>query len=236
MQDVVCELAEAMRSAATARARLEAFGRHVANFGISRFTYVNTSPRFHPFCMESTYPREWVDHYVARGYQDCDVVAIEAQRAIMPFRWRPLLSRPQVGPLARRVFDEAEAFGIRDGLTVPIRGADGYAMMSMVADDPAMAAEDALPVRHALHLMSFYYHDAVERAAEAARAPVSLTPREREVLVWTARGKTSWEISQILKLSERTVNFHIEKAKAKLDVNSRSHATVKAIMLGLISP
>jgi DNA-binding CsgD family transcriptional regulator len=157
----------------------------------------------------------------------------------MPFQWRPLLDQQAVDAAALTVFDEAAEFDILDGLTIPIHGADGFAMMSMVINDGKLFTTAGLPMRNSLHMMALYYHDTVERrAAEAmaAGADIRLSPREREVLIWSARGKSSWEISQVLKLSERTVTFHMENAKAKLGVTSRSHATVKAIMLGLISP
>jgi len=78
-------------------------------------------------------------------------------------------------------------------------------------------------------------------ACERAMTPqppreLILTPREREVLLWAAKGKTGWEIGQILRLSERTVTYHVENARAKLGASSRAHAVVKAVTLGLIAP
>ena len=63
-----------------------------------------------------------------------------------------------------------------------------------------------------------------------------LTPRERECLLWTAHGKTAWEIGQILGISDGTVVFHLKNATRKFNVFTKYHAVVKAIMLGLISP
>lgn len=51
-----------------------------------------------------------------------------------------------------------------------------------------------------------------------------LSKREREVLNWLTRGKTSWDISMILNISERTVNYHVGNIMRKLGVNSRLHA------------
>ena len=74
-------------------------------------------------------------------------------------------------------------------------------------------------------------------ALSAAALPAPrLSPREREVLLWTAKGKTGWEIAQILHLAERTVTFHIENAKIKLGAASRTQAVVTALSLGLIRP
>lgn len=61
-----------------------------------------------------------------------------------------------------------------------------------------------------------------------------LTVREKDVLSWVARGKTSAEIAIILGLSERTINFHCDKAMKRLDVINRTQAVAKAIAAGLI--
>ena len=63
---------------------------------------------------------------------------------------------------------------------------------------------------------------------------VSLTQRESECLTWTANGKTSWEISVILGVSESTATFHLRNAGVKLKASNRAHAVAKALQLGLI--
>ena len=65
---------------------------------------------------------------------------------------------------------------------------------------------------------------------------VALNEREVECLTWSARGKTSPEIAQIVNISKRTVNFHIENACRKLNVATRTEAVVKATSGRLINP
>jgi DNA-binding CsgD family transcriptional regulator len=65
---------------------------------------------------------------------------------------------------------------------------------------------------------------------------VHLTDRERDCLLWTARGKTAWEVGQILVISEETVLFHLKNTTRKLCVFSKHHAVVKAIVQGYILP
>jgi DNA-binding response OmpR family regulator len=57
---------------------------------------------------------------------------------------------------------------------------------------------------------------------------VGLREREVEALTWAARGKTFWEIGEILGLSKRTVEFHLENARRKLGVATRTQALIKA--------
>jgi DNA-binding response OmpR family regulator len=79
------------------------------------------------------------------------------------------------------------------------------------------------------------------RLARTARSDiwpkdVTLSDREIESLTWSARGKTSAEIGQILGMAKRTVDFHIDNARHKLGVATRIEAVTKAAKARLIEP
>ncbi len=76
------------------------------------------------------------------------------------------------------------------------------------------------------------------RVARSAVWPkrVGLREREVEALTWAARGKTFAEIGTILSLSKRTVEFHLENARRKLGVATRTQALIKAAAGNLIQP
>jgi DNA-binding NarL/FixJ family response regulator len=57
----------------------------------------------------------------------------------------------------------------------------------------------------------------------------SLSPRESQVLLWIARGKSNRDIAAILGLSPRTVNKHLEQVFTKLGVENRTSAAAHAI-------
>lgn len=64
---------------------------------------------------------------------------------------------------------------------------------------------------------------------DALRQSFGLTQRESEVLLWIARGKSNKDIGDILGLSPRTVNKHLEQVYTKLGVENRASAAIKAI-------
>lgn len=76
----------------------------------------------------------------------------------------------------------------------------------------------------------------LKRIARSALWPgqIGLGEREREALTWAARGKTFAEIGQILGLSRRTVEFHLDNARRKLGVPTRTQALIKAAVGQLI--
>jgi DNA-binding response OmpR family regulator len=65
---------------------------------------------------------------------------------------------------------------------------------------------------------------------------INLGERELETLTWAARGKTFAEIGEILGLSRRTVEFHLDNARKKLGVPTRTQALIKATIGELIEP
>jgi len=58
---------------------------------------------------------------------------------------------------------------------------------------------------------------------------LAVTDREAEVLLWIARGKSNRDIAEILDLSPRTVNKHLEQIYAKLGVENRTSAAALAV-------
>ena len=89
--------------------------------------------------------------------------------------------------------------------------------------------------RHRLHLMALHF-DATVAQRRLANDIGLLTTRQRDCLLWVARGKTSWEVARILGISERTVNFHIQNCLRKLKATSRPEAIAKAMVAELIQP
>ncbi len=65
---------------------------------------------------------------------------------------------------------------------------------------------------------------------------VTLNDREIEALTWVARGKTSAEVADLVGLSKRTVDFHLDNARVKLGAATRTEAAIKAAMGKLIEP
>jgi DNA-binding CsgD family transcriptional regulator len=62
-----------------------------------------------------------------------------------------------------------------------------------------------------------------------------LTRQEIECLRWCKEGKTNWEIGGILRISEKTVEFHLSNAMKKLGAGNRITAVVRGLKLGLIA-
>ncbi len=190
--------------------------------------------------IDTTYPDDWVHRYLEMDYVHLDPVVEKGTTSTIPFRWDAIVQPESLEPDQRAFFKEAADFDIANGLTVPMPGHRSFAMMSMVAGGSTKEATRTLEENvHLAHLLTLYFHNhaggmLLESYLEKDRP--NLTKREIECLKWTARGKTSWEISMILSVSESTVIAHLENAKRKLGVTQKPQAVVKAVMLGLLDP
>ena len=116
--------------------------------------------------------------------------------------------------------------GIADALCATSYGAGG-AIASLHLGFPRrdLPAEEGFAVQLAglvltERLMSF---------SPFAADRVPLTERERDVLLFVAEGKTDWEISVILAISESTARFHVDNARRKLGAVTRAQAVAKLI-------
>ncbi|MES1156851.1 MAG: autoinducer binding domain-containing protein [Alphaproteobacteria bacterium] len=175
----------------------------------------------------------WSAHYRAHGYFRYDPIVRSALASPSPIRWTTVQGCAQLQPEERRLFNEAREFGLRDGFITPVHQCDGA--ISVVALSANEVLELSPEDQNALRLLSLYYHT-FGMALSRTAAPTMLTERQRECLKWVGAGKTSWEISTILRISEHTVTFHIREACRRLGVSTRAQAVVQAIVLGLIMP
>jgi DNA-binding CsgD family transcriptional regulator len=188
----------------------------------------------------TTYPEAWANRYFERGYVNVDPVVAATVRGVTPFNWSTLFAGRSPEPDQHIVINEAREFRINNGLTVPMRGPDRALAEFSVTTGRSSREFDELWLRHRHYLsaFSYYLHETVLRDLyrPPTQAVVQLSPRERECLLWTAKGKTAWEISEILSISQDTVVQYLKSAQRKFGVYKKTHAVVKAILLGLITP
>lgn len=240
-------------STAEIGAQLEAV---LKDLGFERFAYVHVRPPLgkklrsfvppgsrsgnvvHEFL--STLPDSWVDYYLSKDYGDLDPTLQAAVGRLMPFQWREIGGRNDLSNGQRKVLNEARDHGVKDGATIPIHGPDsGLSTLSIVGCSGEREFEEAYRENYRdLVWLAINTHEAFLSLAENApdEDRVRLTDRERDCLLWTARGKTAWEVGQILAISEETVLFHLKNVTRKLGVFSKHHAVVKAVIQGHIVP
>lgn len=176
----------------------------------------------------STYPPAWTEYYLAHHYERLDPVIRQVQTSLEPFEWGQERSSRPLSVSEKVFFDEARGFGISCGLTIPVKDSTGpVAAVTFATEKFSAAFKKTIDEnRRALQLMSISLHSHVRRKLWQDKTfnGVTLSPRELECLRWAEQGKSAWDIGTILGISERTVVFHFENAKRKLNVRSLRQA------------
>lgn len=186
--------------------------------------------------MLHNYPPGWVRYFSEAKLYAIDPVLQYAERAPLPFFWDTAFRGGSLTPPQKRLLAEAADYGLAHGYTVPLHlswvPGSLRASCSFVPDSRCV---DPYDYYMAQVLATYLYATLAKARGWIPATKIALTARERECLALAADGKTDWEISQILSLSESTVHTHFERAKERLGVATRIQAVVVALITGEIS-
>jgi LuxR family quorum sensing-dependent transcriptional regulator len=173
------------------------------------------------------WPHEWFVRYQSEGHFLHDPCAARSRVAAEPFFWHQL---PAEGLTAhgRLVMGEAAEFGLKDGLCVPIHIPLAGPAVVTAASNRIEIPPGALPLIETLCVHTFRKLSSLETGSDNEDA-APLTPRERELLQWSAQGKSTDDISCILGVTANTVESHQRNIRSKLDAINVAHAIVKAL-------
>ena len=211
----------------------------LAGISYARSMFSNKPPEnLHIDKMLTTFPEEWEKYYAEQNYFYTDNVVHQAVHANGISSWQDCQNLPNLttkrNKQSQRVLDEAAAIGMKNGWLYSCHNQKKRHFTVL-----SFASEDRYSHRKAeimLEYLSPHLEEALKRTENQRRTtPRSLTVREKEVLSWTAAGKTAWEISEILLISRRTVEFHISNILKKLDAVNSQQAIAVALSSGLIS-
>jgi LuxR family transcriptional regulator, quorum-sensing system regulator BjaR1 len=207
-------------------------------YGFCAFLITRLPPadesRWQEHILANCWPTEWYRHYNATGHFRHDPCVARSRRTADPFLWSEISRHGLEGP-ARLVMDEATEFGLRQGICVPVHAPFAPPTVVTVSGENVDLAPSARHVVGALARQALQAVRRLRTGSDDSPRPV-LSEREREVMRWLADGKTAWEVSRILSLSEHTVLTHLRNAKQKLDAANNVHAVVKAFLRQEIQP
>ena len=211
---------------------------------VDYFTYgvIFSSSFHHPeHKLINNYPPAWKKQYDRNAYLLIDPIIAHCTHGTGPIFW-PINEQKfsQLNKDVQKMMHSAQAHGLATSVTIPIhdhRGCTGFFGLCSKQDTPDIRKHMMSIAPYISYFTSFIHEKMIElEGVSSSRKETSLTQREKECLSWGADGKTAWEIASILKISERTVSFHLKNAMQKLKTVSKPHAIAKAIAQGYIRP
>lgn len=179
------------------------------------------------------YPKAWREQYQKQRYLHVDPTGLHGRRSQKPIVWSDRLFEN-----ARALWSDAQEFGLRVGWaqsSLDVGGSGGMLTLCR-GSEPLTPSELAAQEQKFTWLASLAHVTFSRIFSERLRHDLTtpLTSREREVLKWTADGKSANQISDLLSVSKNTIDFHIKNAITKLQTSNKTAAVVRAALLGLL--
>lgn len=179
-----------------------------------------------------SYPLEWLNLYRKDELHKQDPIALENFSSFNLKFWADTYKKYDTDKNFRRL---SEDYGLVGGYAAGIinQSKTEACLLSLAGNLKSHPRHCYL-----INNLTPHLHRAFAGVLQETGKPESLlkiSVREKQVLNWVRHGKTTWDISVILSISERTVKFHIDNVMRKLDAVSRTHAVAIALGHGLIS-
>ena len=206
-----------------------------AYFALTHHVDIRRAPG--PAIRLANYPTDWIDYFDDHQLGPSDPVHRASQLTSVGFSWSRLANLIELTPRDRQILELATQRGIGDGFTIPAHvPGESNGSCSFAAEAGRALSEEHLPLAQLAGAFAF---EAARRIWQmrhtALLPPPQLTDRQRDCVVWTARGKSDWEIARILGLSHETVTEYLKRARERYGVCKRTQLVVQALFDGTIS-
>lgn len=200
--------------------------------GFGGYAYLHIQPG-HTVAVSNYHP-EWRTIYFKRNLAAVDPVVKRAKSLKQAFAWS---SQQEIGRLSkgeRSFYAQAADFGIRSGVTVPVRAANGSFSLFTLASAKDDINPDVDPVAAAAAVGQLHVRMSLASVTPSEQYPAWLDPREAAFLKWIAVGKTMGEAADLEGVGYNSVRSKLYETKKRLEIHTMSHLVALAIRAGLI--
>ena len=180
------------------------------------------------------YPGGWAEWFEEQSLGVTDPVHRASNVVFKGFTWSELPDLIALTRADKRILRLARSEGIGDGYTIPAHvPGEVHGSCSFACAPGVTFTEEKLSM---LQLVGTWAFEAARRMRRKriASAPVRLTDRQREIVLWAASGRSDKEIGRILGISEETVADHLRIICRRYGVNRRGLVAVNALFDGTI--
>lgn len=187
------------------------------------------------YVIKNAWPDEWTDRCREQRYFLKDPVSQWSLKRSKPFFWAEARAASISTAQATKIENEARAFGLGEGVAFPMYDASSWqAVISLATSHKCDLDKSSIANLYLLSLCCKM--TACDLLPGSTDRRAVLSAREQEILQWVSVGKSSWEVSRILHISEGTVTQHLAKIRAKMGVSNTTHAVATAIRNREIRP
>jgi DNA-binding CsgD family transcriptional regulator len=187
-----------------------------------------------PLMFETTLPGAYLRDFDRGQYLPLCPLMLQMRRSLLPQSWSLAdFDRTDAKPALVELFELMERHDLTSGIVFGFFLPDGHRYALRFDGTRSPLSQNEVNELSVLSLQALDVFNQIHISGDQQHNPLSA--RELEVVSWTAQGKTSVEIGQILTLSDHTVNAYLTNAIRKLDCVNRTQLVAKALRLKLIA-
>ena len=210
--------------------------RFAENLGFNYCAIAVTSPHreVHLNALQiNNYPKDWNVQYDEENYRNVDPIIAHCNHSILPIVWEE-----RVFAQAPELWRALQKNGLQHGWSQAFHD-EASGLCSIISLARSHCSISPLELYEHYGYIFFANRRVSELYARSVPIPTKpsrprLSSRELEILQLSAMGKTAHDISRILSLSERTVNYHVQNLIEKFKVCNKISAVIAAARAGII--
>jgi LuxR family transcriptional activator of bioluminescence operon len=181
----------------------------------------------------------WHKHYITEGYEDIDSTLEIVKRSTLPLFWslEEQLSEAAT-PREIQMRKDSIDYGVEKGISIPIHGPqEDFAILMVAQMRGQTCLEDYSKIQYELFAAAYYFYNYMQNQLlklHPVEENYKLSHREMQCLSLLAKQYSPAAIAQQLQITERTVNYHIQRLNKKLGTHNKYQSVIKALQKGLI--
>lgn len=216
---------------------LRVFDRTASYYGFNKFAICSfpcCSDQPVPLALSEHWPMEWCQDYLDKGsFRNDPIMQYDRTYRVELFHWHQATDSFANSPGAHEIMTQRLDHGVGHGCSIPLSLPEGnHISVHMASDDEielSQADQDVIVI--AAQMLAGIIAD----NPNSPKHQLKLTNMEKEVLIWASMGKSATEISEVMRLPDNVITYHLEKARHKLGAANWTHAVVLALQQDLIT-
>ena len=181
------------------------------------------------------FPEDWVELYDENAeFRRHDPIADFVISAGEPMSWQQAIDAQNLTDEQAAFVEAMRAHGVEHGMAVPVYGPQGREAYVTFSFGRKLREEDADVIAEITAYAVKLHNRIVQLTESTGDVAPTFSKREKEVLVWIARGKSNSDIATILGVSSATVGTYVRRIFGKLGVHNRMAATIKGLRYGIV--
>jgi LuxR family transcriptional activator of conjugal transfer of Ti plasmids len=201
-----------------------------AGFGGYAYLYIQPG---HTLAV-SNYDPEWRKIYFAKKFASVDPVVRRAKSLKQAFTWSNEQDGARLTKAERAFFAQAADFGIRSGITIPVKAANGSMSMFTLASDKPTSGLDVDAIAAAAAVGQLHARMSLLPLTPTIQYPAWLDAKEAAYLKWIAVGKTMEEAADLEGVKYNSVKSKLYETRKRLEIHTMYHLVALAIRAKLI--